>query len=264
MATRTKKPHRRSLEEPPEKLELKLRTHLRMWDDRSKLRTVSDGHFGHRAAIEIDLAKMQVKLDNTSLVRQFKKTPKKGFIRDAALMGRLRRMGNELAQTHFDFYTSNVGLMAHTAPYDYRLLVCNAAADIPAVDKRYTITDPECSRFVATICWIKLTALFNALYGEPLERDYINFLDRNMLKVRLRRVATYAELNFAYDYSNVLNFIYPVEDPGKWESYPRSWGELTFCCLWRRQQSKFFNLLSKPVKYTRDGIEHEFTPTYYI
>lgn len=261
----TRKPHRRSFDEPPEQLELKLRQHLRQWDNKKQLRVVSEDHYGYRAPVELDLAKHHPRLITNSRLREFKKTPKRGFDMGPSKMGLLTRVGKDLAQKHYDNYVSDINLMAHTAPYDYRIVVCNAIAEVPVIADNKTFDDEQCSRYVATICWIRLTSLFDALYGEPLERDYINFLDRNLFKVRLRRVGAYGELNFAYDYTNVLDYVYPVEDPKRWERYPKSWGELTFCCLWRRQQSNFFKqLILKTVKYTRDGIEHEFIPRYYI
>lgn len=243
---KTRKPHRRAVEDdthPP--LILKLKQTGRRWDNKKTLPIVSEGHYGYRAPVECDIDSTREKLLEVSDVRQFKKTPCRTHKVAANFMQIFKRVGKEIAERHFTQYTTCVELMANTSPYDYRLAVCNAIAEVPVVNGRMTHPDKNDSRLVATICWIKLTELFDGLYGEPLDHDYINLLDRKMLAVRLRRIGAYAELNFAYDYTNVLDFVYPVNDPKKWASYPQSWGELTFCCLWRRQQSQFFQLLIK-------------------
>lgn len=256
--------YRKYIEDVPDRLNLELRSHNRKWDDISQLRTVSDGHYGHRANVEIDVSAVQSKLQAGSRIRQFNKTPKRSFKCATNVRSQLVRVGTELAQLHFETYTSDIHLMANIPPYDYRIAACNAIAEVPVVDNNRTITDPECSRFTATICWVKLTELLDGLYGERLDPDYINLLDRATLSVRLRRVGAYAEINFAYDYTNILDIVYPVKHPEKWVKYPQSWGELTFCCLWRRQQSQFFKKLTETITYEHNGQPQQVERPFYF
>lgn len=243
---------------PDVPLTLNLRQYDRQWDAKQQLKTISEGHYGHRAEPAFDRDRLFRRLEMSSHVRYFDKTHGK-YRNINSVSGPQRALlgGRAMAEDRFKWFVSNVDVMANISPYDYRLVVCNA---IPHLPLRYNITlnhDQDVRLLGSTACWIRMTELIDGLIGERLDPDYMRYLDREMLKVRLRRVGAYAELLYAYDYSTVLDTVYPVNDPKRWQSYPRSWGELMFCCLWRREQSQFF----KRITHQEITDEHGNTPT---
>ena len=233
---------RYKIDEPDIPLTLRLRQYDRRWDNKHDLKTISEGHYGHRADAAFDPNQLLQRLETSSYVRYFDKTHGKyRNIKDVTTgPQRALRGGKALAEDRFRWFISNIDVVANISPYDYRLVVCNAIPHLPLRYNNNLNQDQDIRLLGSTACWIRMTELIDGLIGERLDPDYMRYLDREMLKVRLRRVGAYAELLYAYDYSTVLDTVYPVNDPKRWQAYPRSWGELMFCCIWRKEQSQFF------------------------
>lgn len=204
------------------------------------MRVLSKGHPGYQGPITYDYETQRAKMLRASTIRNFSLTPTKN------MTGRTKpivKWAEKYARNQFAKYRNDVILMSQLPPYDYRTTLCNALANTPVQINGRFYHDPFLIRTAATVVWIEMTNLIDGFIGEKLDPDYINYLDRVVLSIRLRRVATYAELNFAYDYTSVLDLIYPVKQPDRWKDYPQSWGELCFCCCWRTQQQKFIKML---------------------